>query len=359
MNVEVKDEYKLGTLLNSLNMEQLKNIRRNLELKNMSSLRKKELVAALEENIPQSIENVVEMMDVDRYTAVLRLMSKSGIIEMDQLEMEDVFYLSSIGYIHPAKQEEQPVLVMPQEVMAKFYDMDPAELKGKLNRNQKITNLLFGMMRTYGMIETAVAQAMVEEYISETIDAKWFVRYVDQLEQYYTSFRISGEYIIAEAIEDEEKLKQQRAMRTGLEYRRLPEQMMFTMNRHETYNRTSQLQELAQYITKHYGLAGDQLEEIMEECVSMIQRQETMPEIVGMFGKFIAFKDMADLQQFVPKLVSAMNNTRLWSLKGHTPNELSPQPQAQAGQSVQTKKVGRNEPCPCGSGKKYKKCCGK
>jgi len=22
-----------------------------------------------------------------------------------------------------------------------------------------------------------------------------------------------------------------------------------------------------------------------------------------------------------------------------------------------TKKVGRNEPCPCGSGKKYKKCC--
>jgi preprotein translocase subunit SecA len=32
------------------------------------------------------------------------------------------------------------------------------------------------------------------------------------------------------------------------------------------------------------------------------------------------------------------------------------------GSSVQTvrraKKVGRNDPCPCGSGKKYKKCCG-
>ena len=24
----------------------------------------------------------------------------------------------------------------------------------------------------------------------------------------------------------------------------------------------------------------------------------------------------------------------------------------------QTVKVGRNDPCPCGSGKKYKKCCG-
>jgi uncharacterized protein YecA (UPF0149 family) len=25
---------------------------------------------------------------------------------------------------------------------------------------------------------------------------------------------------------------------------------------------------------------------------------------------------------------------------------------------VTRQKVGRNEPCPCGSGKKYKKCCG-
>lgn len=26
---------------------------------------------------------------------------------------------------------------------------------------------------------------------------------------------------------------------------------------------------------------------------------------------------------------------------------------------IAEKKTGRNEPCPCGSGKKYKKCCGK
>ncbi|HOW60099.1 MAG TPA: SEC-C metal-binding domain-containing protein, partial [Candidatus Omnitrophota bacterium] len=26
---------------------------------------------------------------------------------------------------------------------------------------------------------------------------------------------------------------------------------------------------------------------------------------------------------------------------------------------INNDKVGRNDPCPCGSGKKYKKCCGK
>ena len=27
-------------------------------------------------------------------------------------------------------------------------------------------------------------------------------------------------------------------------------------------------------------------------------------------------------------------------------------------QAISAKKAGRNDPCPCGSGKKYKKCCG-
>lgn len=32
--------------------------------------------------------------------------------------------------------------------------------------------------------------------------------------------------------------------------------------------------------------------------------------------------------------------------------------QKNSGTIVKEKKIGRNDPCPCGSGKKYKKCCG-
>ena len=33
--------------------------------------------------------------------------------------------------------------------------------------------------------------------------------------------------------------------------------------------------------------------------------------------------------------------------------------QKQSGTVRKAKKIGRNDPCPCGSGKKYKKCCGR
>jgi preprotein translocase subunit SecA len=35
-----------------------------------------------------------------------------------------------------------------------------------------------------------------------------------------------------------------------------------------------------------------------------------------------------------------------------------PQPAVQSPAKREEDKVGRNAPCPCGSGKKYKKCCG-
>lgn len=36
-----------------------------------------------------------------------------------------------------------------------------------------------------------------------------------------------------------------------------------------------------------------------------------------------------------------------------------PLPDTPVEQAKSTKKAGRNDPCPCGSGKKFKQCCGK
>jgi uncharacterized protein YecA (UPF0149 family) len=57
------------------------------------------------------------------------------------------------------------------------------------------------------------------------------------------------------------------------------------------------------------------------------------------------------------------NSTRMWRLKGYTPDELSANEDGvkNMGKVIpfgrHEQKAGRNDPCPCGSGKKYKKCC--
>ena len=52
------------------------------------------------------------------------------------------------------------------------------------------------------------------------------------------------------------------------------------------------------------------------------------------------------------KIIAKLKNSYIVTREEH------PHPELQKATAIQkTTKVGRNDPCPCGSGKKYKKCC--
>ena len=74
-----------------------------------------------------------------------------------------------------------------------------------------------------------------------------------------------------------------------------------------------------------------------------------------MFDNLLATIDM-DISRYLLNAEIRQNTERKQVIKG-TPNEDKGKVKKQTPKRV--KKVGRNEPCPCGSGKKYKNCCGK
>jgi hypothetical protein len=79
----------------------------------------------------------------------------------------------------------------------------------------------------------------------------------------------------------------------------------------------------------------------------------------------LVFDDPEQSKDFLNLIVSAKNNTRILENKGYTPEELyniNKKEQLSKPQELTIntpRKPGPNEPCPCGSGRKYKKCCGR
>jgi hypothetical protein len=363
MTTATVDEYNLENLLDSLKMDALKNIRRNLNLKNMSSLRKKELVAALAEKIPASVPEKVQMMDLHQYTAIVAMMTKSGIMPIEQIGLENVFYLSSIGYIHPSEVENQPVVVMPTEVMKQFYNLNPKEIMTIVNRNQKVSNILFGLVRYYGFMEIEKAHKLIEGYLQEEVDSEWLHNYISYLEDYYGDFRLNDGYIIHETIKELDGFKQAIASRVGLKYFPISAETMLNVNRFEPFERTEQMVNLVHYLSDTYSLKQEEAVELADRFIYKVQFGESLPDVVKWFGEQVELKSEKDINTLVEKMVTVVNNTRLWILKGHTPSELSSPSASKPATSTPVEKtqpkVGRNEPCPCGSGKKYKKCCGK
>jgi len=90
---------------------------------------------------------------------------------------------------------------------------------------------------------------------------------------------------------------------------------------------------------------------IEEEALEMIFKlQPARPERFR--GVFSSRQEMvhpqSDLAQSMPKPANVQSS-------GETSNAMPAAAPVVSGQQ----RAGRNDPCPCGSGKKYKKCCGK
>ncbi|ETA80156.1 YecA family protein [Youngiibacter fragilis] len=120
-------------------------------------------------------------------------------------------------------------------------------------------------------------------------------------------------------------------------------------------------------VQRFMGAAFGFSKNIMEgfqEVKSYITYGNGISELNSIFERHhIAFSSEGQIKEFICLIMQAKNNTRIWENNGYTPSELH-EIRTERDKNVidfpvvQKLKVGRNDPCPCGSGKKYKKCCG-
>lgn len=66
-----------------------------------------------------------------------------------------------------------------------------------------------------------------------------------------------------------------------------------------------------------------------------------------------------EMKEAMECLIRFLNETPKWVLLGNSSEEVVRQEAAAHQPYMAQPKVGRNDPCPCGSGKKYKHCCGR
>src|SRR5690606_16576705 len=106
------------------------------------------------------------------------------------------------------------------------------------------------------------------------------------------------------------------------------------------------------------------LKEALKKVSLMMQIETGATQAMQELINFSGFGSDQDLNELVGLYSNFANNSRHWANRGNRPVELThrdnlmPLPAMPYEITEDSVKVGRNDPCPCGSGKKYKKCCG-
>ena len=97
------------------------------------------------------------------------------------------------------------------------------------------------------------------------------------------------------------------------------------------------------------------IDRLMTEILFYIKNDLSTSSLLELLTESkIIFTTKEEAEEVVEALTCLYNNTSMWILKGLTPLEVAAR---RTTVIKKEKEIGRNEPCPCGSGKKYKKCC--
>jgi len=109
---------------------------------------------------------------------------------------------------------------------------------------------------------------------------------------------------------------------------------------------------LVEYKKEGFAMFKAMYAMINHDVAAMIFRLEAMPQDLRPRSVFSAIPQKAVHQEFQPGIPTPVSPQQV----ALEETQVSQQPVVTAPRTED--KVGRNEPCPCGSGKKYKKCCG-
>jgi len=144
--------------------------------------------------------------------------------------------------------------------------------------------------------------------------------------------------------------------------RYIPEKDEFLKYENEEYEDNVHWLDVRKFMWDAFGY-NIKISEGFREVREYITYGNGMSELNSIFERHnIMFHSEEQLIEFINLITHAKNNTRIWDNNGYTPSELHEITMEHDKNVIkfptpQKEKVGRNDPCPCGSGKKYKKCC--
>ena len=186
---------------------------------------------------------------------------------------------------------------------------------------------------------------------------------------------IYEDYFVKESIIENDEFGELMAKKADKPYY-VPEQEELLKYVEDGYfEKSREYKVLYDYIKKNFYEGDDYKTQILAEDLQGICHfafgMQLISESINNRG--IIFDNQKQVKEVVYMVINLSNNVRLWENNGHTPDEmheryekpnLKPLPEKPFEFSESNvidfktrKKAGRNDPCPCGSGKKYKKCC--
>ena len=310
----------------------------------------------------------VEYLDINEFALLKELLDVES-IEISQLKFTTYYSLVKLGFVYLFGFNDKIYPVIPKEIRILIYKAINEGYEGKIELNCRKHLLAKALTNLYGIFEIEQFAKVWNEYNVEQTTIEQASEFFVGKQFNHSYYWIDEDWIVSSYFDDEEdeeylELKDESSWRPY--YMPSNEEIEF-YSKNEYNENSKECKSVERFLKGKLSISKERFEDLFDELMFLCLMDAPVREIFELLNEAdVVFDGENVLNKFMQLLMELMNNTRKWVLRGHISSELFetmdkpnlrvlPQNPLEA----RVEKIGRNELCNCGSGKKFKKCCGK
>ena len=362
-----KPVYSLAGILALKKMTALRLLARAMNIASRSKLRKVELIDAIvaEMQQPDTLRTCLNSLHEIEWDFFQQVAAEKY-LQTDKVYIDSYHLAQNIGLVQSFYYKGELYFVVSDEIKAAYNKLVKTNFPEERNYRDLLNNYAIAAVSLYGVISQ---EDFVELFNSQnprktSIDEMFPLLLQNII--FEAGYCFWDEYIVDDDFEEDdfEAVAAVVELRKGKPRYTPAKEEFLKYSDWNYYETTPQLITLKDYLAELI-YDEDEVEALLDEIHDMSAVGANMQEYYDLLDSAgIVFDNKKQTKYITQLIIDVQNNTRQWINYGHTPNELNsldknnllPFP---TGQTENSRKIGRNEPCPCGSGKKYKKCCGR
>jgi len=359
----------------------LTEIRKHWQFSGISQLNKDELVNILAQKIKANLEEWLGYQSSRQIDFLRKVIKKQQKQEWVEVTLQDIlppainnFYQR--GIIDFKESEAERAVKIPLDLAVKIEKIiNDSKFQKQTINNDQLLKFAWGLLAYYGALTTIKLIEFYDLYFqvgNNSAEFYHFLKLVDEAHSNTYDIEYYDHFFLYSGVFNPKELIRERKMRPQIDYYRPAKKDILYAGEHDQEKLNFIQQKFIKKLYNDFSLTEDEIDDISWTMMLDIKNDINTMEIMQKLSDKLEFDDFEQAQTFFQEMNEFHNHTRLWVLKGHTPAEIMeeerkhlrplPEEEYKAGSQgeqtvVKGKKVGRNDPCPCGSGKKYKKCC--
>ena len=347
--------FDLNELINCLSKDEIYNIARNLGVNKISGLNKEKLIETLLKEYKNLVEKRVLLFEEERYKILKSYVDSKGVKLFDDIDEEEAdksVYFIQQGMLFPIVKDGVSIFLMPEIVQGLIKERNNIEYRRIIKFNSEIVNIFRAMNKVYGILKLKDAKEIIERYLNiENCELEELIR---EATYYYNEYREEGMFIVNNEIDNFDELLKDIDTEKDLSYAMISKEELLNMLEENWVYNSKAGKTFYKEFTNMFRVDRDMLIAMMEDLIFDVQENEPkdavdkMIELINIENEEARYVASSMMNKFVKKI-------RLWRYKGSTTNDIK----SNVVSLKANKDIKRNDPCPCGSEKKYKKCCGK